>query len=57
MIFRYNQLKENVHKLRSNIEEERIHKEESFDSKIRDLIDIEHKFSATIENEVKVGYF
>ena len=46
-----NALKENVHKLRTNIEEEKINKDAEFETKIKEMLDIEANFKSTIDNE------
>lgn len=43
--------------MRSNLDDERANKEDDFDSKIKELMEIEVKFTATIEHESKVQIF
>merc|ERR1712072_1619632 len=50
---KFNQLKENIYKLRSNLDDERLNKEDKFNAKIQELQNIESRFTATIDTEVK----
>ena len=47
-------MKENIYKLRANLDDERLNKEDKFNAKIKELSEIEYRFTATIETEVKV---
>lgn len=52
--FRYNELSDVVHRIKTDLVNDKEARDRKFEEKVSDLIEIERNFSDTIEHEIKV---